>query len=212
MEDVKNTKEKIKQEQMSLDSIADQGQGANLEFENLQDIKAEGKAKPTKNKRELTEKQIAYIKKSLKSKQIELPDHVTVPSSASDLVVISKTKDLVSYIFTVTDKSPKKFRFSFVSRLHNMGLDIIADLYRANDINLNNATSEKLQERERYQKEAMLSLRLLEYLAHISCENGCILLKQYEQIAKQGTKCMILLSNWIESDNRRKSRLKELSA
>ena len=99
-----------------------------------------------------------------------------------------------------------------MSKLHNMGLDIIADLYRANDINLNSATPEKTRERESYQKQAMLSLRLLEYLALISCENGCILLKQYEQIAKQGTKCMILLSNWIESDGRRKLKLKELSA
>ena len=44
---------------------------------------------------------------------------------ASELSVITKAKDLCSYIMTITDKSPKRFRFTLVSRLQNYGLDII---------------------------------------------------------------------------------------
>lgn len=45
-----------------------------------------------------------------------------------ELAVIVKAKDLGSYIFTVTDKSPKKFRFTLVTRLQNTSLDIIENL------------------------------------------------------------------------------------
>ena len=43
---------------------------------------------------------------------------------ASELLVITKAKDLCSYIMTITEKSPKRFRFTLVSRLQNYGLDI----------------------------------------------------------------------------------------
>lgn len=42
----------------------------------------------------------------------------------SDLMVITKAKDLCSYVMTVTQKSPKQFRFSLVSRLQGYSLDI----------------------------------------------------------------------------------------
>lgn len=53
---------------------------------------------------------------------------------ASELSVITKAKDLCSYIMTITDKSPKRFRFTLVSRLQNYGLDIIEYLTKANEI------------------------------------------------------------------------------
>ncbi|MCR5150247.1 MAG: hypothetical protein K6B52_03360 [Clostridiales bacterium] len=43
----------------------------------------------------------------------------------SELTIITKSKDLCSYIFTVTQKSPKQFRFTFTSRLQNLALDIV---------------------------------------------------------------------------------------
>ena len=53
---------------------------------------------------------------------------------ASELSVITKAKDLCSYIMTITDNSPKRFRFTLVSRLQNYGLDIIEYLIKANEI------------------------------------------------------------------------------
>lgn len=40
----------------------------------------------------------------------------------SELAVITKAKDLCSYVMTVTDKSPKRFRFTLVAKLQNYAL------------------------------------------------------------------------------------------
>ena len=51
----------------------------------------------------------------------------------SELSVITKAKGLCSYIMTVTEKSPKRFRFTLVSRLQNYALDVIENLIMANE-------------------------------------------------------------------------------
>ena len=51
-----------------------------------------------------------------------------------DLSVITKAKEVCSYILTITDKSPKRFRFTLVSRLQNYSLTIIEKLITANEI------------------------------------------------------------------------------
>ena len=58
-------------------------------------------------------------------------------SKQSELSVITKAKELCSYVMTVTQKSPKQFRFTLVSRLQNYTLEIIENLYRANDTFVN---------------------------------------------------------------------------
>ena len=47
----------------------------------------------------------------------------------SDLLVVTKAKELCSYIITITQKSPKQFRFTFVSRMQNLTLDVIENMY-----------------------------------------------------------------------------------
>ena len=47
---------------------------------------------------------------------------------ASELSVITQAKNLCSYVMTVTQKSPKQFRFTFTSRLQNLSLDVIEKL------------------------------------------------------------------------------------
>jgi len=42
----------------------------------------------------------------------------------NELTVVMKAKDLCSYIVMVTQKSPKQFRFTFVSRLQNPAMDV----------------------------------------------------------------------------------------
>ena len=51
-----------------------------------------------------------------------------------DLSVITKAKEVCSYILTITDKSPKGFRFTLVSRLQNYSLTIIENFILANEI------------------------------------------------------------------------------
>lgn len=41
----------------------------------------------------------------------------------SELFVMTKAKDLAKYILTITEKSPKKFRFTLVVRIQNYILD-----------------------------------------------------------------------------------------
>lgn len=122
----------------------------------------------------------------------------------SELVVITKAKDLGSYIFTITDKSPKKFRFTLVSRMQNLSLDIIEELYRANTVFVKNSKDiTHMEKRVYYQHKAYIDLKLLGYIALMSREQQCILPKQYEQISKQATEINQLLVSWVNSDRKR---------
>ena len=57
-------------------------------------------------------------------------------SKKSKLLVITETKRLIDYVFVVTKKSPKKFRYSFVNKIHNLLIEIIELLYEANSIDV----------------------------------------------------------------------------
>lgn len=125
----------------------------------------------------------------------------------SELVVITKAKDLGSYIFTVTDKSPKKFRFTLVSRMQNLSLDVIEDLYRANTVFVKGANDIRhIEKRISYQHKAYIDLKMLGYITLMSREQQCILPKQYEQISKQATEINQLLVSWVNSDRQRFQR------
>lgn len=121
----------------------------------------------------------------------------------SELTVITKAKDLCSYVMTVTQKSPKQFRFTFVSRIQNLCLDVIENLYRANDTFVSKGDYSAWKVRLEFQHRAMTSLKILGYFSFLSMENGCILPKQFEQISRQSTDCRNLLGGWINSDKRR---------
>ena len=57
-------------------------------------------------------------------------------SPKSDLYVITKAKELAKYVVVVTEKSPKKYRFTLVVRLQNYCLDILEHLLLANTLPL----------------------------------------------------------------------------
>jgi hypothetical protein len=122
----------------------------------------------------------------------------------SELTVVTKAKDLCSYVMTVTQKSPKQFRFTFVSRLQNLSLDIIEYIYRANDtfIGIGCPDGNKAIRLD-FQHKAMTSLKLLAYIAELSMSGGCILMKQYEQVAQKSSECIRFLSAWMNSDRKR---------
>ena len=125
---------------------------------------------------------------------------------ASELMVITKAKDLCSYVFMITNSSPKRFRFTFVSRMQNLALEIAERLFRANeeflDVNRPQSYSEPRRE---HQKQALVSVKLLAYFTMLAKEQGCILAKQYQQIAKMTTECQRLIAAWIASDKKRLS-------
>lgn len=123
----------------------------------------------------------------------------------SELTVVMKAKDLCTYVMTITQKSPKQFRFTFVSRMQNLSLNIIENIYRANDTFVTTGSDRKAQYEKRldYQHNAITELKLLSYFASVAVEQNCILPRQFEQIAKQTTDCQNLLGAWINSDKRR---------
>ena len=96
----------------------------------------------------------------------------------SDLYVVTKVKELTKYVITVTEKSPKKFRFTLVTRLQNYCLDALEHIVRANMLKVENP------ERLELQTEAGRKLKLLGYFAMICMETGCILPNQFENISK----------------------------
>lgn len=121
----------------------------------------------------------------------------------SELSVITKAKDLCSYILTVTEKSPKRFRFTLTSRLQNYALNVIENLYRANEVFLIKENLRTQERRRDYQRQAMTECRLLAYMAQLAMEQGAILPKQYEQITKKVYDVQNLLGAWMKSDDRR---------
>ena len=121
----------------------------------------------------------------------------------SELTVITKSKDLCSYVITITQKSPKQFRFTFVSRMQNLSLDVIEYLYIANDTFVMKGDTAAWRQRLEFQHKAMTSLKLLSYFSLLALENKCIIQRQYEQISRQSVECMNLLGGWINSDKRR---------
>lgn len=125
----------------------------------------------------------------------------------SELTVITKAKDLCNYILTVTDKSPKKFRFTLTSRLQNYSLTIVELLLSANEVRVTDRAGRRidarLEERRSYQQEAFTSMKMLSFLAQVAVEQKSILPKQYEQITKKLYDCQNLLGAWVKSDNKR---------
>jgi len=126
-----------------------------------------------------------------------------MPSYQSELTVIVRAKELASYILTVTDKSPKRFRFTLASKLQNYTLNIIENLYRANEVFVKKGDAQKAEKRLEYQQQALTEMKLLGYMAQLAMEQQCILTKQYEQITKKLYDCQNLLGAWMNSDRKR---------
>ena len=121
----------------------------------------------------------------------------------SELAVITKAKDLCSYVMTVTDKSPKRFRFTLVAKMQGYALNTIEELYRANEVFVSKGDTNKAALRLDYQHKALTELKLLAYMSQLAMEQQCILPKQYEQITKKLYDCQNMLGAWVKSDNRR---------
>lgn len=122
----------------------------------------------------------------------------------SELSVVMKAKDLCRYIMTVTQKSPKQYRFTFTTRLQNLSMDVIEDIYLANETFVGGQEAKtKAQKRLDLQHRAMTKTRLLAYIAQLAVEHKALLPKQYEQISMQSTDVLNLLGAWIKSDRNR---------
>ena len=131
----------------------------------------------------------------------ELKQIEKMPFNANDLIVITQIKKLGAYVLVVTEKSPKKFRGVFVNRMQNYCLDTLELLLEANFIRMD--SKENKIQRENLQKDAIIKLKLLGYISMLAESSGCILKRQYKQIAKQIAKSINLIGAWKKSDDER---------
>lgn len=122
----------------------------------------------------------------------------------ADLAVMTAAKALCEYVLLVTQSSPKRFRFTFVSRLQNLALEVVEDVYRANDVFIGKGCSPGSPRRRLdFQQVALTDARLIAYLAEMGYQQGCLLGKQYELISRHSAICQKLLGAWINSDKKR---------
>lgn len=92
----------------------------------------------------------------------------------SDLIVITEVKNLATYIITITEKSPKKFRHTFINKMHNYVLEIIKNLYLANEVEVMAGNKDNFLLRKEYQNKALTKLKLLDYISVLSYEDRII--------------------------------------
>lgn len=123
----------------------------------------------------------------------------------SELMVITKAKDLVKYVFIISENAPKKFRFTLISHLQNNSLSVLESLIFANEIPLGKSETENYKRRE-YQQGAIAKLKVIDALSMAAKEAQCILPKQYAVISKLISDCLNLTGAWINSDKKRIDR------
>lgn len=132
--------------------------------------------------------------------------------SQSELQVITHAKNLLNYVMTITQKSPKQFRFSLIGRMQEYVLNIVEELYYANDIFVSPNSNSGWAQRQAHQRKAMSMLKLLVYVAQVSMEQGAIQPKQYQQISQQAYNVENMLGAWMNSDQKRLNSGKQQSS
>lgn len=102
-------------------------------------------------------------------------------------------------MFLVTDKSPKKFRYTFVSKIHKLLIEIIELLYEANSIDVMDVLRLSKQE------EVLVKFQVLDYICELATREKCLLFNQYENISCYINSCMKYLNGCINSDKKRRN-------
>lgn len=118
------------------------------------------------------------------------------PPRDKEMAVFTHAKKLSEYVFVITEKSPKKFRWSIISRLQNASVEVIENLYHAN-------FERELAERLNYQKRAAVSLKLLDFYAETARKKQAITIRQTGVLAQYISETGKLLNGWIKSTKRK---------
>lgn len=134
---------------------------------------------------------------------------IIINSKPSELTVIIKTKSLCAYVMNATSNSPKKFRFTLVSKMQTYCLNSLEYLYRANEIMANTGSKKSILKRIDLQHKAVSELHLLAFMTQMAFDEKCILKKEYISIAEQILECKKLAGAWIKSERKRLAELDE---
>lgn len=113
-----------------------------------------------------------------------------------EMAVFTHAKKLSEYIFVITEKSPKKLRWSIVTRLQNASVELIENLYRAN-------VEREEEARLNYQKNASVSLKIIDFYAETARKKQAITVRQTAIIARQLAETEKLLYGWVRSTKKK---------
>jgi len=137
------------------------------------------------------EKELKALQKQVARKDFIIDELSSPKSKQKDMAVFTHAKKLCEYIFVITEKSPKKYRWSIIARLQNYSSQIIDYLYQAN--------FERGEKRLAYQTRANVYLHMLDFYADTAKTMQAINNHQCEVIAKQICEVQKLLAGWIKS-------------
>ena len=84
----------------------------------------------------------------------------------SPLKVLTYGNDLMSYVLRVTQNSPKQYRFTFITRLQNLTMDVVELMLLANNIYVTKANITTTADiRLSYQHQAFSTLQAINYFS-----------------------------------------------
>jgi len=113
-----------------------------------------------------------------------------------EMAVFTHAKKLSEYIFVITEKSPKKLRWSIVTRLQNASVELVENLYRAN---FERDDAVRLD----FQKVAAVNLKIIDFYAETARKKQAITVRQTGIIARQIAETEKLLNGWVRSTKRK---------
>lgn len=169
----------------------------NENLNNIADKVAVKQALATANNQKFDKKKV----KDNLEKDSELEKVEKIPFNANDLMVITVVKKLGAYIIAVTEKSPAKYRGVFVNRMQNLSLEILELLLQGNFARIDCLENKK--KREKFQKDAIIKLKMLGYISMLAENCNCILSRQFKQISIQIGEAINLIAAWKKSDDSR---------
>jgi four helix bundle protein len=113
--------------------------------------------------------------------------------SKEDLPIFIKWMDFLKWLMVVTDKFPKKSRFTFTDRMVNLALAVVEDFV---DARYSRNKSQSL-------RAANMKLEKLRMLVRISYEQRLFSRENYEKAALQINEVGKMIGGWIKQQDAR---------
>ena len=129
----------------------------------------------------------------------------------SDLIIFSKTKELMTLSLIYLEKFPKKQQFLVTMEIKKLINEIYQNLLRANEewlIVNGKVNQNRWQRRQDRQFQALTALKLLDFYIEFSSQNKWISLKNQQNWSLKVLEVMKLTKAWIKSDLDRLGRQK----
>ncbi len=119
--------------------------------------------------------------------------------------IITKVENLVSYVFIITEKAPKKFRTDISSQLRIKAMYVQENIIRANHyaIDKEKRTNESVKNRLLAQEEVLIALNVLDSFLTLANSVNCITTKQLAYATQLSQELKDMIDNWIASDKKR---------